>query len=65
MVSSAKLIVKGEPKEIGGFVKRGREMFVLVKWTTGNSYIPYDLAKEYFPTLLMDYIFANPRVIDS
>jgi len=54
-------IYKGEPQEILGFMRLEKTSYVLVKWTTGKAYVPYDEFKKHFPLMLMEYYTNNLR----
>ena len=60
MECEAQLIVSGRPIDIKGLVEVRGELMVLMAWTTGDCYVPYDLAKEYFQDLMFEYLTRSP-----
>lgn len=63
MAVKPRAIIKGEPLRILGLVKREGQTLVLMRWTTGDSYVPYELARKHFAKLLLEYLCANPLPI--
>lgn len=64
MARKAKSVLKGQPIGIRGLVEGPNgKSYVVMEWTTGDCYVPYRLAKEYFSDLMLDYLLNNPRLM--
>lgn len=58
--SNARLIVSGRPIKVKGLLEHKEDLLVLMRWTTGECYVPYEIAKEYFHDMLLDYLSMTP-----
>lgn len=57
----ARSIVQGRPIKICCLVHgHDDQVFVLMKWTTGDCYVPYELAKRHFNHLLFRFLTSKP-----
>lgn len=52
-------IYSGQPEQVLGLLKINEQSHVLVRWTHGDAYVPYDFLKKKFPMLLLDYFQAR------
>lgn len=56
-------LLEGTPSKVLGFVKMDDQLHALVKWTTGQAYMPYDYVKEYHGDMLLKYFIENREVV--